>query len=232
MSPPKTRLTAKLRKESIAQSVLPLFARKGLKGVTTVELAKSCGVSEALIFRHFPTKAALYNEMLRRYSYIVEPLNVRLDNFPPSTETLVRLVFSFVYRIVVNESTTRYPIMRLFYRSFVDDGAFACQFLRSKRVRVIRHRFEASLTEARRCNDALPMETEPYNLFWFVQHTASMACLIRLAPKRAMTYRGPLDAAVMDMVRFTLRGVGLTEAAMKQHATDDRFAKWIKDPSV
>src|SRR5580658_783867 len=98
---PKTRLTAKLRKDSIAQSALPLFAMKGLDGVTTNELAESCGVSEALIFRHFPTKRALYDEMLQRYTEFIEPANVRADDLPPSTETLARMVYNFVYGIVV-----------------------------------------------------------------------------------------------------------------------------------
>src|SRR5450631_2295757 len=113
------RLTAKLRKESIAESALPLFARKGFDGVTTFELAETCGVSEALIFRHFPTKAALLNEMLERHSDYIEPYSVRIDSLPPGTETLARLVYSFIHRIVVRESTEAYPVMRLFYRSFV-----------------------------------------------------------------------------------------------------------------
>lgn len=226
MAPSKTRLTAKLRKDSIAQSALPLFARKGLHGVTTIELAESCGVSEALIFRHFPTKAALFNEMLQRYADFIEPVSLRVDSNPASTETLVRLVFNFVNGIVIKESTKGYQIMRLFYRSFVDDGEFAAQFLRSKRLRAIRASFAASLIEARRCGEALPLDTEPENLFWFLQHTASMACLIRLPPKRAIRYRGPLDDAVNDMVRYALRGIGLTERALKQYATDGFFSEW------
>ena len=226
MALPKTRLSAKMRKDSIAQSALPLFARKGLEGVTTFELAESCGVSEALIFRHFPTKAALFNEMLQRYSEFIEPVTVRVDSLPASTETLVRLIFNFVYRIVVKESTKGYQIMRLFYRSFVDDGEFAAQFLQSRRLRALRGSFDAALTAARRCGDALPVATDSDNLFWNVQHMASMACLIRLPDKRAVRYKGPLGRAVEDMVRFALRGVGLTEAAMAKYATAENFAQW------
>jgi AcrR family transcriptional regulator len=232
MALPKTRLTAKLRKESIAQSALPLFARKGLHGVTTFELAESCGVSEALIFRHFPTKAALFNEMLQRYADFIEPVSLRVDSLPPSTETLVRLVFNFVNGVVIKESTKGYQIMRLFYRSFVDDGEFAAQFLQSKRLRAIRASFAASLSQARDCGDAMPLSTEPENLFWFLQHTASMACLIRLPPKRAIRYKGPLGAAVDDMVRYALRGIGLTEAALKRYASTEQFAGWRGGPAL
>jgi TetR/AcrR family transcriptional regulator, transcriptional repressor of aconitase len=232
MALPKTRLTAKLRKDSIAKSALPLFARKGLDGVTTLELAESCGVSEALIFRHFPTKAALFNEMLQRYADFIEPVSLRVDSFPPSTETLVRLVFNFVNGIVIKESTKGYQIMRLFYRSFVDDGEFAAQFLQSKRLRDIRASFAASLAEARKVGDAQPLSTEPENLFWYLQHTASMACLIRLPPKRAIRYKGPLGTAVDDMVRYALRGIGLTEQALGRYASARQFSEWRATPET
>ena len=230
--PKPRRLSAKLRKESIAQSVLPLFAQRGFDGVTTNELAESCGVSEALIFRHFPSKAALFNEMLSRYAESVEPIKVRVDSLPAGTETLVRLVYSFVYRIVVKESTRGYQIMRLFYRSFVDDGEFAYQFLHGKRLRTIRVCFEASLAEARRCGDALPLASDPANLFWFIQHTASMGCLIRLPPKRAVRYTGALDEAVAEMVRYALRGIGLSADALGRYATSAHFKEWRRDTAL
>ena len=226
------RLSAKLRRESIAQSALSLFARRGFDGVTTNELAESCGISEALIFRHFPSKVALYNEILRHYSDLIDPESFRADTLPPSTETLVKLVFLFVYRIVVKESTKGYEVMRLFYRSFVDDGDFAFRFLRSRRLRAIRQSFVDSLAEARKSGDATVLDVDPYNLFWYVQHTASTGCLIRLPPKRAMNYRGPLDEAVGDMVRFALRGIGLTEAALRRHASAEAFGEIRKNPHL
>lgn len=41
-----------------------LFAAKGFNGTTTREIAKAAGVSEALVFKHFPTKQALYAAIL------------------------------------------------------------------------------------------------------------------------------------------------------------------------
>ena len=57
------RLTAEERKQSIAQVVMSLFAEKGFSGATTKELAKAAGVSEALLYRYFPSKEALYSEI-------------------------------------------------------------------------------------------------------------------------------------------------------------------------
>jgi AcrR family transcriptional regulator len=41
-----------------------LFAAKGFRGTTTKEIAKAAGVSEALVFKYFPTKRALYAAIL------------------------------------------------------------------------------------------------------------------------------------------------------------------------
>jgi len=41
-----------------------LFAAKGFNGTTTKAIANAAGVSEALLFKHFPTKRALYGAIL------------------------------------------------------------------------------------------------------------------------------------------------------------------------
>src|SRR5204863_124849 len=60
-----TRLYADERRKAIVASAIPLFARKGFAGTTTKELAETAGISEALLFRHFPSKKQLYEEILR-----------------------------------------------------------------------------------------------------------------------------------------------------------------------
>jgi len=52
------------RQASIIAAAASLFAQKGFNGTTTREIAKTAGISEALLFRHFPTKRALYAAIL------------------------------------------------------------------------------------------------------------------------------------------------------------------------
>ena len=47
-----------------------------------------------------------------------------------------------------------------------------------------------------------------------------------------MRYAGSFAAAVDDMVLFALRGIGVTDAALKQHATAAHFAEWRKNPTL
>ena len=46
----------------ILQSALELFETRGYPGTTTREIADRAGVAEALVFRHFGSKAELYSE--------------------------------------------------------------------------------------------------------------------------------------------------------------------------
>jgi len=61
---PATRMSATDRKQQLLETALDLFSRKGFEGTTTKELAVAAGVAEAVIFRHFPSKQALYTAAL------------------------------------------------------------------------------------------------------------------------------------------------------------------------
>ncbi len=58
------RLSAKQRREKIVTSAIALFSEKGFSGTTTRALARKAGISEALLFRHFPDKKSLYEAIL------------------------------------------------------------------------------------------------------------------------------------------------------------------------
>jgi AcrR family transcriptional regulator len=60
------RYTAEDRRQQIMDIAMTLFARQGFEGTTTRQIARSAGVNEAIIFRHFPTKEELYWSIIRR----------------------------------------------------------------------------------------------------------------------------------------------------------------------
>ena len=59
-----SRMTGDARREQILQTAVTLFSQKGFKGTTTKEIARIAGVSEAMVFRHFESKDALYGAIL------------------------------------------------------------------------------------------------------------------------------------------------------------------------
>jgi TetR/AcrR family transcriptional regulator len=58
------RLSAQDRKKQILETATRLFASQGYAATTTRRIASECGVTEALLFRHFPTKEELYWEVI------------------------------------------------------------------------------------------------------------------------------------------------------------------------
>ena len=58
------KLPALQRRRQIIEEAMKLFSKKGFEGTTTKEIARSAGVSEAIIFRHFTTKEELYEAII------------------------------------------------------------------------------------------------------------------------------------------------------------------------
>ncbi|HBO85202.1 MAG: hypothetical protein A2073_06880 [Deltaproteobacteria bacterium GWC2_42_11] len=60
----KKRMTKKERVSQIVNVASMLFANKGFKGTTTREIARKAGISEAVIFKYFSKKVALYSAII------------------------------------------------------------------------------------------------------------------------------------------------------------------------
>src|SRR5438445_12861525 len=95
------RLSAEERREAIVTAALPLFARKGFANTTTRELADAAGVSEALIYKHFPSKESLYAEIQNTGCKDKDRGLEKLADAEPSTSTLVHIVYYLLRTIVM-----------------------------------------------------------------------------------------------------------------------------------
>jgi AcrR family transcriptional regulator len=63
---PRTLSTADERRESILEAAQGVFAARGLHGTPTMEIAKAAGISQAYLFRLFPTKTELILAVIER----------------------------------------------------------------------------------------------------------------------------------------------------------------------
>jgi TetR/AcrR family transcriptional regulator len=63
-SVPHNRMSAAERQHQLLVAAMNAFSRRGFKGTTTKEIATAAGVTEAVIFQHFPSKEALYSAVL------------------------------------------------------------------------------------------------------------------------------------------------------------------------
>src|SRR5689334_4007471 len=121
-----SRMNCDERKDQILAAVRKVFARKGVEGATTKELAKEAGVSEALLFKHYPNKEALYRAMLATCTADFQAELDRIAALEPSTSTLIHLVhFQVSNKICKTMSPELEACIRLYVRSLTEDGHFA-----------------------------------------------------------------------------------------------------------
>jgi AcrR family transcriptional regulator len=210
-------MTSDLRRQLILSAAKRCFARNGFAGTTTKSVAAAASISEGLLFKHFPSKAALYAEILAEECE-ADPDLAHLLGQEPSTKTLVELVKGMVghfMHISDGQDEEEAQRIRLMTTSHLDDGEFA-RLLYSKVGDLIGPVFTASIERAVTAGDASRIGSEPLNLFWFAHHTVLMAALTRLPVVPCLTYGNKADVE-RQLCQFILRGIGLREAAIASH---------------
>jgi len=218
------RMTSDLRRELILSAAKRCFARNGFAGTTTKSVAAAASISEGLLFKHFPSKAALYAEILA-CECEADPALLGLLDAEPSTETLVVLIRGMAGHFLNacdQPDQGEEQRLRLLVTSQLDDGEFA-RLVFEKIAGLIGPKFVAALERAVAAGDAIRIGQEPMNLFWFAHHTLLMAALARLPAVPCLTY-GHDAQLERQACEFILRGIGLNEAAIAAHL-DREFAQ-------
>ncbi len=72
MSPLRTRKSAAERKSEIVEAALKLAGEVGPDRLTTQALAKEAGLSHSGIFRHFPTKEAIWQSIAKHIGKLLQ----------------------------------------------------------------------------------------------------------------------------------------------------------------
>ena len=212
------RLATPERRHSIVAAAVPLFARKGFAGTTTREIAEAAGVSEALVFKHFASKTALYEAILERCRD-VDPALARLQSLPPGTATLIEIVQQFLAHFMAlggpcDEHKAHH---RLFLRSLIEDGEFARAGLRTLSD-VLMPLFTESYEAARAAGDLDPARANAAAAFWFMAQVPLMLGSIVLTGADSAMDGFSAD----ETLRALLRGIGLHDACVTKYSEPDR----------
>ena len=210
-------MTGDLRRQLILGAAKRCFARHGFAGTTTKSVAAAASISEGLLFKHFPTKSALYAEILAE-ECAADPALHRLLGLEPSTRTLVVLIREMVrhfQQVADAPDQQEAQRLRLMMSSHLDDGEFA-RLIYEKIEGLVGAVFTASLEQAVEAGDASRIGREPKNLFWFAHHTVLMATIARLPSMPCLTYGNAADFE-RQLCQFILRGIGLNETAIASY---------------
>ena len=110
MATPQTRFSSANRREQILEVATALFAQQGFQGTTTKVIAEKSGVTEALIFRHFPSKEELYWAVIERKIDCAAPLERLLENLEAGgddLDVLSRVAFEVLERRAKDQTLSR-----------------------------------------------------------------------------------------------------------------------------
>jgi AcrR family transcriptional regulator len=217
---PTSKMSSEDRRAAIIKAVRRVFAEKGFDGTTTRELAAAAGVSEALLFKHFPNKEALYSAM--QVSCCVQQDTMameRLKALDPSASTLVLLVHFFVSKMLgkpLANDDDQVLQTRLMLRSLTEDGEFARLYLKGGPSQGNQW-IEECIKAAMAAGETVDGPVRPRVGAWFGTNLAAMIRLHLLPAEPVVDYGVSREKLVEQAVWFILRGVGLKEEAIKRY---------------
>ncbi len=213
------KLSGDERREAIIRAVRRVFAERGFHGTTTRALAEAAGVSEALLFKHFPNKEALYAAMQAFCTAERDPERLeRIRALEPSTSTLVLIVHMMVARIIRRECAgSEDPSIqhRLMLRSMIEDGEFARVFFQ-RSISCWLTKVQECLEAAVAAGDAVRGPVLPGLGAIFTHHLAETVMLSLIPATPVIDYGVPCEPLIEQAVWFSLRGMGVKDEAIRR----------------
>jgi len=115
--------TAAERREALVEAAVAAFAEHGFHGTPTTEIAKAAGISQAYLFRLFPTKAELYVAAVDRcYKRLGEAMRAAAeDEHAPGETPLQRM--GHAYAALLQDQTTLRATLQAFAAASGEDVA-------------------------------------------------------------------------------------------------------------
>jgi AcrR family transcriptional regulator len=219
------RMSAEERRLAILHAAAPVIAQAGLRGASVREIAEAAGVSEALLYKHFPSKQALYAEALAEARRLSQFTIERFATLTPGIESFVLLSYATIDFILFGFPGQRGAdsgTQRLFFQSLLDDGEHARSMLADTAANWMDY-VNASYQAAIAAGDIVSLRGETPLRFRFVQQLGMALKLSHLPATPAFDYPGSRQDLADQAVIFSLRGVGVTDAAIERHFQPQRL---------
>jgi AcrR family transcriptional regulator len=219
------RMTADQRKKTIVRAAASVIGQAGRHGASVREIALAAGVSEALLYKHFPSKQALCDETLALARESSKFTIERFATLTPGTESFVLLTYATIHFILFGfpgRDSEQDGADRLLFQSLLDDGALARAMFADTAANWMEYVW-ASYQAAIEAGDVVELPSEPLHRFRFVQQLGMALRLSHLPGPPAFDYSGTKHRLADDAVLFSLRGVGVSDDAIREYYQPEKL---------
>lgn len=194
----RTRLSADARRRQLVAAAARVFARNGLAGATTRAIADEAGVAEALIYRHFASKQALFVACVEATStHLLQAFRAILERHPNAPEPAISEMLTFARALIERDASLAKMVFIVGAELDDDDVRSAWQPHQSAVLDLL-----VDAIRAWRLAGALPPDTPPRALAWTL-----FGAFLALALMRQSGALAELDVpSTRRMVRALLPG--------------------------
>lgn len=179
-----------------------------------MQIAAEAKVSDALIFRHFDSKAALHRAVLRD---LIKEQNDAYTSMGLTGHgaTGIMQMLEVYFSTCVNSPKKHLERVRILTANLASEGDYARLAYR-RAVRMGQASLTAVIEEALAANEINAPPLPSGNIIMFLEHLGSAATLAN-ANGGVGAYAGDVKDRIHDLVRFGARGIGIKEAVIEAY---------------
>lgn len=215
----KKRVSGAERRLMILEAARHVFASQGYEGAKTLDIAKAAQVSEALVYRHFPSKLALYRAVLRQVFREQDENWGRLQINKRGAKGLIQSIQAYFTSILQEADGLAQVGYRLNMASLAGDGYLATLVYRRSQ-RIYSKVLQKKIDEAREDGEMVGEPLSIGNVSMFNEHIGSMMNAILRLPFRSTPYEGDRAILARDATIFCARGLGIKEEFIHLYMAD------------
>ncbi len=194
-----------------------MFSRHGYDGAKTLQIAREAKISEALVYRHFPSKLSLYRAVLRQVFLEQDDRWQEQGIRSEGSLGLAEAIHNFIAASVADPGDPdRLDSHRMTLASLSGDGSYASLIYRRSHRRN-GAKMEAAYALAREDGGLSGEQLHVPAAAMFVEHVGTMIAAIGGLPPAAQPYGIEGDDLVRQATVFCLRGIGMNDTVIAEY---------------
>jgi len=213
----RKRMSGTERRAQIVAAARRVFSQHGYDGAKTLQIAREANVSEALVYRHFPSKLALYRAVLRQV-FVEQDQNWEQVGIRDVGAAGIVQALNAFFRVTVLEADKLETLdrHRMTLGSLAGSGSYAALIYR-RSLRRNQRTVQAANAAARATGEITGEPLDVNTTSMFAEHIGTMMGAIAALPPAARPYGIGDEELARQATWFCCRGLGMSDEVIARH---------------